>query len=167
MTFRSEGSHGAAGAASPAALSQAEILGEPSQAEILGEPRPSTSSTYGGKTAGGPARGMFGTPAWYVEFCEALSKAVWRDQVTERESRWLLDFHYWLMVGQMNAGRLWRKPRRSGRRRPARVRFHFRRALCERCGAPVGPFTGICPGCHFGDWWPHWRDKWPDWGEAR
>jgi hypothetical protein len=156
----------AEGTASPAALSHAEILGTPgqppSQLEIL-----STSSTYRGDKPTKPARGMLGTPAWYEDFCETLSSAVWRDQVTELEARWLLDFHYRLMVGEMNAARLWRKPRRGSRgRRPTRVRFRFRRVRCETCRAPVGPFTGICPECHFGDWWPNWRDKWPDWGKA-
>jgi hypothetical protein len=56
---------------------------------------------------------MFGTPAWYAEHCEALSRAVWRGQLTEAEaSRELANWH-WLLLIEMQRDKLWRRPRQQ------------------------------------------------------
>jgi hypothetical protein len=102
-----------------------------------------------------PARSMFGTPAWYAERCEQMSRAVWRGQLTEREESALLEFEHGLVTSEMQRGRMWRKPRRGRSGGPLRRRAipRFRGRRCSDCGGFVGPFTGICAPCHFEGWW--------------
>jgi hypothetical protein len=51
------------------------------------------------------------TPAWYQDFCLALSRAVWRDQVTDEEASRALDLWHWVML--VNRGR--KQARAEGR----------------------------------------------------
>jgi hypothetical protein len=98
---------------------------------------------------------MFGEPAWYRERCEAVSRAVWRDEVTASEASQLLVFGHALLYLEMAQRKLWKRPRRgSGRRRPKRVLFRFRRARCERCSGRLQPFSGWCVAC-----WRPGREK--------
>jgi hypothetical protein len=101
-------------------------------------------------------RGRFGTPAWYEHKCEALSRAVWVGQLTEREATAELEFQHTLMLREMERDRLWRRPQPTTgrRRRPRRVAFRYRGYRCRSCGEQVGPFTGMCASCHFAGWWP-------------
>ena len=103
-----------------------------------------------------PPRGtsVFGTPDWYTYLCEAVSRAVWRGQITEAEANWRIDVWHRLMLAEMDRDGLWRRFKRtSGRRRPRQVAFPYIGQRCTGCGEPLGPFTGICAACHFRGWW--------------
>lgn len=116
--------------------------------EKLGTWKP--ASTDGGSDM---PKSMFGTPTWYSDWCEALSRAVWRGQVTELEASRELEREHRLMVLEMVREKLWRRPRKSsGRRRPRKVRFRWRGWTCADCDRQVGAFTGFCVGCHFAGW---------------
>jgi hypothetical protein len=102
-------------------------------------------------------RTVFGEPAWYRERMAALSRAVWREQVTEREASLELGFQHRLMLAEMKRLKLWKRPRRGTgtlppwlRRRPAE---RWRGWTCGECGGPLGPLTGMCAPCHFRGWW--------------
>jgi hypothetical protein len=128
---------------------EAQVLAEVAQLTAIGVLRP--ESTERGARA---KRSMFGTPAWYGDWCEAFSRAVARDQVTELESAAELERQHALMLIEMKVNSLWRRPRRGGRRRRRRVSLRWRGWTCLDCDGEVGAFTGLCPSCHFAGWWP-------------
>jgi hypothetical protein len=99
-------------------------------------------------------RGMFGEPPWYPGKCDAISKAVWRGQLTDAEATAELEFWHAVLMLEMTRDKLWRKPRRGTgsslrRGRPPR----YRGWTCSACGGPVGIYSGICASCHFDGWW--------------
>ena len=71
-----------------------------------------------GTVAGlGAKRGMFGTPAWYDDWCETISRAVWLGQVTEVESTAELERVHALLMLEMKANKPF--PQATARRWPA------------------------------------------------